>query len=94
MFEKNRKAFWALLKKVRLWQAVWVGLGTFLIFSFLYLAGAFWSFEDYCQALIVQQRVGRERDLSTLYVVKKDQTTSALLDKNPDRKEFASLFKN
>jgi class 3 adenylate cyclase len=93
MFEGLKDRARAVLKGVSPLKTLGLGLGTFLFFVILYFAGAFWGLEEYCQALVVQIGAGKRAEHSAIYVVKKDQTTSALLDKNPDRMEFASVFK-
>lgn len=93
MFKGFKERVRGVVRGVSPLKTLGLGLGTFAVFVILYFAGAFWGLEEYCQALVVQVGAGKRAEPSTVYVVKKDQTTSALLDKNPDRAEFASVFR-
>ena len=64
------------------------------IIAFLMMAGGFFrSFDHYLNAMIFQYGYQVPEHRFPVVVVKKDQATSELLGKNPDRLEFASLFK-
>ncbi|MDD3148439.1 MAG: adenylate/guanylate cyclase domain-containing protein, partial [Candidatus Riflebacteria bacterium] len=61
--------------------------------AFLMIAGGFFAgLDNYFNAMVFQLGYQTPEVRPQLVVVKKDQATSELLGKNPDRKEFASLF--
>lgn len=61
--------------------------------SFIMMAGRFFDgFENYLNAIVFQYGYQVPLKKSELIIVKKDQATSELIGKNPDRNEFASLF--
>jgi len=66
----------------------------FLIATLLMLRGMLGNLDTFLNALVFQTGFKRvNTPTNELLVVKKDQATSSLLGKNPDRSEFASLFK-
>ncbi len=69
------------------------GLMTALIFFLLLSSGVFRSVDTALHALVMQMGFTNPRTNSDVVVIKKDQITSELLEKNPDREEFASLFR-
>ncbi|EKD83473.1 MAG: hypothetical protein ACD_39C00655G0002 [uncultured bacterium] len=71
------------------------------LFSLLFLmSGALNGIDAYLNTMLMQMRLqSKEYDKETseehprVWIVKKDQATSELLEKNPDREEFASMFR-
>ncbi len=68
------------------------GVTVAFIAFILTAAGFLHGIDNYLNALIMQYGYQLPHKNSDLVIVKKDQATSELLGKNPDRKEFASLF--
>ncbi|NCB37369.1 MAG: CHASE2 domain-containing protein [Erysipelotrichia bacterium] len=61
--------------------------------SFLLAAGGFFrGLDNYLNALIFQFGYQLPKTNNQIVIVKKDQATSELIGKNPDRTEFASMF--
>lgn len=58
----------------------------------LMASGLLRGIDDYLNALVFQAGYQPPKSNDQLIVVKKDQATSELLGKNPDRSEFASIF--
>lgn len=82
-----------LLKKdISLASSFYVASFVVVIVSILFFSNAFNGIETYLQALIYQFGYKVPDNTGKLVVVKKDQTTSALINKEPGRIEYASLF--
>lgn len=70
------------------------GVLVFLIAALLMLQGMLNNLDTFFNALVFQTGFKKvNTPTNELLIVKKDQATSSLLGKNPDRSEFASLFR-
>ncbi|GAB1352884.1 hypothetical protein MASR1M12_16160 [Erysipelotrichia bacterium] len=69
------------------------GCIVFLIAMFMMLAGFLNNIDTALNAIVFQLGFQPPKVHDQLLVVKKDQATSALLGKNPERAEFASIFR-
>ena len=81
-FKKDRNYFLGLS----------IGIMSALFISGLYLIDVFNNLETYMQALIYQIGYQLPDNTGLVTVVKKDQTTSSLINKDPGRREYASLL--
>lgn len=63
-----------------------------LVMVILIGGGFLVGFDDYLTALVFQYNFAEPQVQDRVLIVKKDQATSELIGKNPDREEFASLF--
>lgn len=69
-----------------------VGLLAAIITATIYLSRGFNNIETYMQALIYQYGYKLPENTGIVTVVKKDQTTSSLINEDPGRREYASLI--
>lgn len=64
-----------------------------IITLLLLFSGSLKNFDTYLTTLIFQNGFEKPNSKNNILIVKKDQATSELLQKNPGRSEFASLFR-
>ncbi len=90
------RSFFVVSGKTKSQQTYRVGLLAGLLTAFLAFlllaAGVFRGYDLDLHALIMQIGHRNPTTYGQMLIVKKDQATSELIDKNPDRAEFASLF--
>lgn len=88
--EKFSRAFYRKDKNYR--NGLFVGILVSIVTAVIFLSNGFDNVETYLQTLIYQYGYKLPEDTGIVTVVKKDQTTSSLLNQDPGRKEYASLI--
>lgn len=88
--EKFSRAFYR--KDKNYWNGLFIGILVAVVVTTIKLGDGFYSIETYLQTLIYQYGYKLPEDTGKVTVVKKDQTTSSLIDKDPGRSEYASLI--
>ena len=81
-FKKDKNIFMSLI----------IGLIISIIMIYLFLGKIFADYETNVQALIYQFGYKLPKDPTLVTIVKKDQTTSRLINKAIGRREYASIF--
>ncbi len=73
-------------------NGLFVGLLVAIVTTVIYFSNGFDNIETYLQTLIYQYGYKLPEKTNIVTVVKKDQTTSSLLNQDPGRKEYASMI--
>ena len=88
--EKFSKAFYRKDKNYR--NGLLIGILVAVAVAAIKFCDGFYSIETYLQTLIYQYGYKLPETTNIVTIVKKDQTTSSLINKDPGRSEYASLI--
>lgn len=88
--EKLSKTFFR--KDKNYFNGIAVGVLVATLMVIIYCSNGFYDLETYLQVLIFQYGYKVPDNVSEVTIVKKDQTTSSLINKDPGRREYASMI--